>query len=397
MRYTHIPKNLLTFPLLLVLTVTSAFAGQQGEIYRQAKSATVLIVGIDNKEDSVSLGSGFFLRRDGLVLTNAHVIEGSKKLFVYVQDQIIVSDPEVLVIDADADLAILRIPFLVEPLRLAVARPDEGAQTIAVGYPRLTDILNMGLTLHSTVVPFTVNGLVQGQSRLKGLPTMFLQSVGNMYGGGSGGPLIDAHTGEVVAVMTQTVPYLERVTARQGKAAGSVMMHAAIAYSIPASVVREWMVERNILLPVGNAPRPVLFSKDKDPQTRANLSLATAHLLHTLAFALSNESDLLALAVKHYRSALQLGPKTPWALCNLGLALASLEQWTEAIEMFQQSLAVDPKYSIAAHHLDTALQAERRRDEEVTTGESFLIHESVAGPIAPLPVTVNLTAENDKK
>ncbi len=98
MKRNQILKSII-LPLLLVLLGTPVFAGQQSEIYRQGKAATVLIVGIDEEGGSASLGSGFFISSDGLVLTNAHVIEDGKKLYVYVQDQIIVSDPEVVVIE----------------------------------------------------------------------------------------------------------------------------------------------------------------------------------------------------------------------------------------------------------------------------------------------------------
>ncbi len=212
------------------------------------------------------------------------------------------------------------MPFAVTPLRLAAAQPDEGSPAIGVGYPRLTDILNMGLTLHSTVVPFTVNGLVQGQSRLKTVPTTFLQTVGTMYSGGSGGPLLDLSFGDVVGIMTQTVPYLERVNSRQGKGVGTVMMRAAIAYSIPAFVIREWLVEHDVTLPAENAPSRISPSKDKDSQSAARRSFATGHLLHTLALTLTNQNDLLDLAIKHYQLALQLRPNAPWVLCNLGQA-----------------------------------------------------------------------------
>ena len=382
--------NSIFLPLLL-LFVTPVLGGQQGEIYRQGKAATVLIVGIDDEGGSASLGSGFFVSSDGLVLTNAHVIEDSKKLYVYVQDQIIVSDPEVVLIDADADLALLRMPFAVPHLRLAAIQPDEGSLTIGVGYPRLTDILNMGLTLHSTVVPFTVNGLVQGQSRVKSIPTMFLQTVGTMYSGGSGGPLLDIQSGEVVGIMTQTVPYLERVNGRQGKGVGTVMMRAAIAYSIPAFVVRKWLVDHDVTLPGENAPSRVILSKDKDTQSAAKRSFATGHLLHTLALTLTTENDLLDLAIKHYQVALQLNPKAPWVFCNLGLAYASQEQWSKAVDMFRQSLASDPNYAAAANHLGIALKAERQHDETVKTVER--VEETAAG----LPVAVNLSSESGKK
>jgi S1-C subfamily serine protease len=388
--------KIIFVPLLLLFVVASAFAGQQADIYRQGKAATVLIVGIDDEGGSASLGSGFFVSTDGVILTNAHVIEDSKKLYVYVQDQIIISDPEVVAIDADADLALLRVPFAVPPLRLAVAQPDEGSSTIGVGYPRLTDILNMGLTLHSTVVPFTVNGLVQGQSRLQSVPTTFLQTVGAMYGGGSGGPLLDIGSGEVVGVMTQTVPYLERVTSRQGKALGTVMMRAAIAYSIPASVVRKWLVEHDVTLPAGKASPPVIVSTEKNTESVAKRNFATGHLLHTLALTLSNENDFLALAVKHYQSALQLSPNAPWILCNLGLAYASQDQWREAAEMFRQSLAIDPNYAAAAYHLGIALKAGRQHDQPIKTAQPYLI-QSVEETAPARPLVVNLASETEKK
>jgi S1-C subfamily serine protease len=120
--------------LLLVSIPDRALSFTQGDLYRQAKAATVLIVGINEESHALSFGSGVFISEQGLVLTNAHVVEDSTRLFVYIRNQAIDPAAQIVAIDSDLDLAALRvhtnypIPFL----PLAAEIPDEGTPTIAV-------------------------------------------------------------------------------------------------------------------------------------------------------------------------------------------------------------------------------------------------------------------------
>src|SRR5512147_2920619 len=75
--------------LLLVSTPDMALSTTQGDLYRQAKASTVLIVGINDESNALSFGSGVFISEQGLVLTNAHVVEDSTRLFVYIRNQAI--------------------------------------------------------------------------------------------------------------------------------------------------------------------------------------------------------------------------------------------------------------------------------------------------------------------
>ena len=157
---------LLVSLLLLISTPDMALSFTQGDLYRQAKAATVLIVGINEESNALSFGSGVFISEQGLVLTNAHVVEDSTRLFVYIRNQAVDSAVKVLAIDSDIDLAALRVqtdlpvPFL----PLAAEVPDEGTPTITVGYPRMSDVLQMGLTLHASVIPMTITGAAMGRS-----------------------------------------------------------------------------------------------------------------------------------------------------------------------------------------------------------------------------------------
>ena len=333
----------LLIAALLLLTVTEpAHSSQRQEIFRHAKAATVLIVGVNDTAHNLSLGSGFFVDASGLLVTNAHVIEGSARLYVYVLDREIYAAPEVVAVDPDLDLAVLRIPNTwADPLVLAADPTPEGTEVIAVGYPRITDILQMGFALHASIIPAMVSGLVQGQSRTNGRVVNFLQTAGLLNFGNSGGPLVRTDSGEVAAMVVTTVPYLERAKDSHGVAIGSVMMKAGISYSIPAPVIRQWLAANHL----SPSPLPPAGSRQPLPnvaEPEADRSFATGYLLQTIAMVLHGDADLLKLAIRHYRVAAQLRPDTPLIVRNLGLAYASLEQWDEAVQAYSRAVALAP-------------------------------------------------------
>jgi S1-C subfamily serine protease/regulator of sirC expression with transglutaminase-like and TPR domain len=328
--------------LLLVSTPDMALSYTQGDLYRQAKAATVLIVGINDESNALSFGSGVFISEQGLVLTNAHVVEDSTRLFVYIRNQAIDSAATVLAIDSDLDLAALRVqtdlpvPFL----PLAAEVPDEGTPTIAVGYPRVSDVLHMGLTLHASVIPMTITGAAMGRSRTAGLPVPFVQTVGMLNAGSSGGPLVDSKTGELAGLVVHTVPYLEPVKNAGGERLGAVMMRAGLSYSIPVSRLRDWLQKNNISFPAMQTREGSLSSREQERPIRAFLT--TAHLLHLMAAVLHQDRDLLDLAIQHYESALQLEPDRPDVLRNLGLAFAATGETDRARVTYERAFAHTP-------------------------------------------------------
>lgn len=328
--------------LLLVSTPDMALAYTQGDLYRQAKASTVLIVGINDESNALSFGSGVFISEQGLVLTNAHVVEDSTRLFVYIRNQAIDSTATVLALDADLDLAALRVhtdqpvPFL----PLAAGIPDDGTPTIAVGYPRVSDVLHMGLTLHASVVPMTITGTAMGRSRTAGLPVPFVQTVGMLNAGSSGGPLVDSETGELAGLVVHTVPYMEQVKNDRGERLGAVMMRAGLSYSIPVSRLRDWLQKNRIPFPAMHTRESLLSPREQEQPIRAFLT--TAHLLHLMAVVLHQDRDLLSLAIQQYESALQLDPERPDVLRNLGLALVATGETERARVTYEQAFAQTP-------------------------------------------------------
>ena len=332
--------------LLLVLTPGMAFSFSQGDLYRQAKASTVLIVGINDESNALSFGSGVFISEQGLVLTNAHVVEDSTRLFVYIRNQAIDPAAQVLAIDSDLDIAALHVqtdhpvPFL----PLAAEIPDEGTPTIAVGYPRVSDVLQMGLTLHASVIPMTITGAAMGRSRTAGLPIPFVQTVGMLNAGSSGGPLVLSETGEIAGLVVHTVPYLEQVKNAGGERLGTAMMRAGLSYSIPVSRLRDWLQKNRIPFPANQTHEAPFAPREKELPIR--VFLTTAHLLHLMAAVLHHDRDLLDLAIQHYESALQLEPERPDVLRNLGLALAATGEMDRARVTYERAFAHTPSDAV---------------------------------------------------
>jgi S1-C subfamily serine protease len=166
----------------------------------KAKNAVVKIdksSHIRGKEIITGSGSGFVFSSDGLILTNAHVIDNSDQLNVTSLDGIEFTG-EVTGIDKDTDIAIIKIFGTgYSPVKLGVSSDLKiGQLVIAIGNP-------LGYQ-HS--VSTGVLSAVGRTMRTPGghLIDDILQSDAPLNPGNSGGPLIDTN-GEVVGINTAII------------------------------------------------------------------------------------------------------------------------------------------------------------------------------------------------
>jgi serine protease Do len=138
------------------------------------------------------MGSGFIVSRDGLVLTNAHVVREAKEVIVKLSDRREYT-AKVLGLDTTTDIAVLRIDAKDLPtVRLGDARQLEvGDPVLAIGAP-------YGLEQTAT------QGIVSAKGRsLPGDAVVpFIQTDAAVNPGNSGGPLFDG-SGAVVGINAQ--------------------------------------------------------------------------------------------------------------------------------------------------------------------------------------------------
>lgn len=79
-------------------------------------------------------GSGFAINQDGFILTNYHVVEGSKKILVPVNGSI--QNATIYAQYPDEDLAVLKINHTLEPVRFFSEKGLKTAETLyAIGFP----------------------------------------------------------------------------------------------------------------------------------------------------------------------------------------------------------------------------------------------------------------------
>jgi S1-C subfamily serine protease len=151
------------------------------DIAERALPSIVLIRGVN------SLGTGFVVWQDGRIATNLHVIADTPALEVELPDGRRIGSVEVMAVDEQHDLAVIRIPMRHLPA-LTLGDSDDakpGERVVAIGHP-----LGLGNTVS--------DGLISAVREL-GPDAKVLQISAPITEGSSGGPVIDDH-GLVVGV-----------------------------------------------------------------------------------------------------------------------------------------------------------------------------------------------------
>ena len=144
----------------------------------------------DDEEQPRGVGSGFILTADGIIMTNAHVVDGADEVLVTLTDD---REFKAKIIGADkrSDVAVVKIEASGLPAVKVgdVNRLKVGEWVIAIGSP---------FGLKNTVTA----GIVSAKQRDTGDYLPFIQTDVAINPGNSGGPLINMR-GEVVGINSQ--------------------------------------------------------------------------------------------------------------------------------------------------------------------------------------------------
>ncbi|MCE3268117.1 MAG: hypothetical protein K0R49_369 [Burkholderiales bacterium] len=139
-----------------------------------------------------SLGSGFIISSDGYILTNAHVVDGAKKITVKTSDKQEL-DAKLIGLDKKTDIALLKVS-------------TTGLPAVTIGDPNQLDV---GEWVAAVGAPFGFdNSVTQGIVSAKGrnLPSdnyvPFIQTDVPINPGNSGGPLFNLKA-QVVGINSQ--------------------------------------------------------------------------------------------------------------------------------------------------------------------------------------------------
>ena len=161
-----------------------------GELFKQFHDLP------DREMKQQSLGSGFIISKDGFIITNNHMVDGSDEIKVRISDGRELK-AKVVGRDTKTDLALLKISSLFENLPVLALGDSEkvrvGDWVLAVGNP---------FGLEHTVT----QGIISATGRMLGSGPYdnFLQTDAPINPGNSGGPLVNLK-GEVIGINTAIV------------------------------------------------------------------------------------------------------------------------------------------------------------------------------------------------
>jgi putative serine protease PepD len=236
------------------------------ELFKQVSPAVVFIstASIDpskviNRVKS-SLGSGFIFSKDGLILTNSHVVFGQQLIIVTLDDgNKVVARP--LGVDPILDLAVLQVPTPPEGLPSA---PLGDSNTIEIG----EEVLAIGnpLGLEQTLTRGIISGLnrILPESPLS-ITIPLIQTDAAINLGNSGGPLLN-RCGEVIGINASTI-------------LGAQNIGFAVPINIAKEVIPQLVEKGRVIRPwIGVHGRPI----KKEALSIINIPLADGFLVETV-------------------------------------------------------------------------------------------------------------------
>ena len=290
----------------------------------------------ENEAPSQGMGSGFIVRPDGVVLTNAHVVDGATEVTVKLADRREFT-AKVVGVDKLTDTAVLKIDAQNLPA-VRIGNPADtrvGEWVLAIGSP---------FGFENTVTA----GIVSAKSR--SLPeegyVPFIQTDVAVNPGNSGGPLLNIR-GEVIGINSQ-------IYSRTGGYQG-------LSFAIPIDVALN--VEQQLL--------------EKGRVSRGKLGIAVQDLTQGLAesFGLPNPNGALVgmvppdgpgakAGIKPGDVILELNGKTVRDSRELPPKVADLKPGSEALlKVWRDGKAFDLKVMVAELEDKSAPQADKASEQ----------------------------------
>ncbi len=146
--------------------------------------------GLTREQVESSLGSGVIVDKDGLIVTNAHVVKDAQEIMVVLSDRR-EFEAKLSLVDERSDIAILRVDSKGEELPFAPLKSSEqmevGDIVIAIGNP-----FGVGQTVTSGIV----SALARSSLNINDF-NFFIQTDAAINPGNSGGPLVSIDGGVV--------------------------------------------------------------------------------------------------------------------------------------------------------------------------------------------------------
>jgi len=340
-------QSLAAFSFLTCLLMFQVARAQDQlpELVRRIKPSAVAIETFDAKGEKLSRGSGFFIDSDRVV-TNRHVIDGAYRAEVHSLTGSNYPVRSVLAVDAEADIALLRVEApanLVRPLQLDRTSPQEGESVVVIGNP---------FGLEGSVT----NGIVSAVRDIPGFGRI-IQITAPISPGSSGSPVVNMQ-GQVIGVATlqitggqsvnfaipsERIAQLDRSIQSQSSAGLSLgELVVATSRNKRAKAVELFRDGLSFLSKDDCQSALPYFQKATDADSGYAEAWAQAGFCHE---KLGRHTE----AIEASRKAVSIRPSAE-SYFNIGLANYYLKQYREAETAYRQAIKLDPYNAADAYY-----------------------------------------------
>jgi Tfp pilus assembly protein PilF len=309
---------LTVFLLFLMIIVPAICLADAEKIFRENNKAVVVVVAYDEAGKAISQGSGFIVRRDGVIVTNYHVISNARSIKIKAGSKVLNVDG-IITLDKENDIAILKADA-------------KNMQTVKLGNLEKTNVgekvyvISSPQGLENTIS----DGILSGKRELAA-NKIIIQITAPVSPGSSGGPVFNKN-GEVIGVATFLLKESQNLN-----------------FAMPVDKIKEQIT--------GNKVTVIKESGIGDYQK-------TVEYWTKLGDALS-QAGKYREAIDAYKQAIQIKPDYSWAHTNLGVAYLTLQQYQEAINSFKQAIRIAPDQAELHNNLGVACRKHGRRREAV--------------------------------
>ena len=347
--------KLVWLTLLLIIPIKVEAQDILPELVRRIKPSAVAIETFDSRGEKLSRGSGFFVESDRIV-TNRHVIEGAFRAEVHSSSGTVFPVKGVLAVDAEGDLALLKIDPptpVIRPLPLDKTSPQEGESVVVIGNP---------LGLEGSVT----NGIV---SAVRDIPTFgrIIQITAPISSGSSGSPVVNMQ-GQVMGIATlqitggQSVNFAipsERITQLQATSLTSLADLVATSGRNKRAKAVQFFRDGLTFLSKDDCEK-ALPHFEKAVESDSSYADAWAQS------GFCNEKlGKHAEALEASKKAVSLRPSAE-SYFNIGLASFYLKQYRDAAEAYRAAIKLDPYNSADAYYaLGLVYRDWGKADEEI--------------------------------
>jgi tetratricopeptide (TPR) repeat protein len=334
-------KPLISLIILVFgISVPSLLLSQENlpEIVKRVKPSTVVILTYDKDEKALKQGSGFFISREGDVITNRHVLEGAIRADIKTTGGKVYPVKQVVAEDTEGDIVRVSVdtpPGIASPLKISGSLPSEGERILVIGSP---------LGLEQTIS----DGIVSAIREIPGHGKV-VQITAPISSGSSGSPVVNTK-GEVVGIATFLVregqnlnfaiPQERLAKLSAGNGDGLAEWTAKILAAREVSVKKilvdgiNFMISRDYEKALACCEEALKIDPSRSG-TYCAIGECHFHLTHYQE------------AIEAYKQAIRFKPDSAEAYFGLGDSNSLLSRFQEAIEACQEAIRIKPDYAEA--------------------------------------------------